>query len=179
MGARGTSPLAISHQLRSSRFTYAYRSIRLCLKRWSRRTPAGVTDISRWSSAATPPEEDRRTDPIPEGWQRSPAFDSRTPLTRPTSGIPPGCESGREPCSGGVAALDHRLIAIIPPGWGTRAQGNLMLCNGHQSSARGTASSDSSCILNLRIAKRTTTLTAPKMAFGPISRKTNSLPKTP
>ncbi len=41
----------------------------------TRPTPAGVTAISRWSSAATPPEGGRYDQPIPEGWQKTHDFD--------------------------------------------------------------------------------------------------------
>ncbi len=85
-------------------------------------TPAGVTEISRWSSEAIPPDRDCPARPIPEGWQnrlKLPHAGTRSESC--VSGIPSGCGTGRARLSGGVASLNHRLIADIPPGWGTRA----------------------------------------------------------
>ena len=33
-----------------------------------------------------------------------------------TAGIPPGCLNFKNAWTGGVAALNHRLLAVIPPG---------------------------------------------------------------
>ena len=69
--------------------------------------PGGVAEISRWSSAATPPVGMVRKSPHPGGMAESVA----------PSGIPPGCEVNPwGSVSGGVAALNHRLMSFIPPG---------------------------------------------------------------
>ena len=76
--------------------------------------PGGMPALSRWSSAATPPEHDPRPPPhpggMPEGWlavggyrvgQRCHPFRMGRTWRLP---------------SGGVAALDHRLRAVTPAG---------------------------------------------------------------
>ena len=67
---------------RSIRLSLAHPPIRPWLGMRTRPTPAGGTEISRWSSAAIPPVEGLRDDPILEGWQRSPCVDRRKNTSR-------------------------------------------------------------------------------------------------
>ena len=90
--------------------------------------PGGMTAISRWLSAATPPVSIITHQPHPGGMPEtrsghcdSPVKmqgnrDSDATIYRKTSGIPPGCDALLDCISGGVAALDHRLMAVTPPG---------------------------------------------------------------
>ena len=117
------------NRLHSIRMSIVLPPIRRWLGLWTPPTPAGVTDISRWSSAATPPGRGRPEQPILEGWQRTPdAHRSGNPTESHTSGIPPGCVSGRGLCSGGVAALNHRLRAGIPAGMRGNSQVSFFSC---------------------------------------------------
>ena len=83
-------------------------------------TPIGVTENSRWLSEATPPEEESRNELHPEGMAeivRSECRRPRWPIRKPNplaSLLDAG--AGGRPCSGGVAALNHRLISVTPPG---------------------------------------------------------------
>ena len=70
--------------------------------------PGGMPAISRWLSVATPPVSLKF--PHPGGMP-----DTRA-RHRETSGIPPGCEAHLDCISGGVATLNHRLMAVTPPG---------------------------------------------------------------
>ncbi len=68
---------------------------------------AGVLEaISRWSSAATPPDTDEGTQRPREGSKKSPGV----------SCIPSGCVVRGKPETGGIAraSLGHRLIALKP-----------------------------------------------------------------
>jgi hypothetical protein len=96
--------------------------------------PGGMKAISRWLSAATPPVSRPLTSPHPGGMPGtrarhcdSPVImqgdrDSDATIQRETSGIPPGCEALHCCISGGVAALNHRLMAVTPPGSGVGRQ---------------------------------------------------------
>src|SRR5665213_1572633 len=75
--------------------------------------PGGMSAISRGLSAATPPERDRSIFD-PEGviatlYLRTISLHSQTAATPPGSWV---CRSH----SGGIAALNPRLMACIPPG---------------------------------------------------------------
>ena len=81
--------------------------------------PTGISVIGRWLSEATPPEQSTRNKPIPEGLQNDEGvapndFSNRS--IKKNSGIPPGCNRYFATMSGGVAALNHRLIIFVPPG---------------------------------------------------------------
>ncbi len=90
--------------------------------------PGGMPEISRWLSAATPPVIDPTQAVHPGGIPgtrvrqiASPVNalgerDSEAAIPRETSGIPPGCDLPDQSASGGVATLNHRLIAVTPSG---------------------------------------------------------------
>ncbi len=54
---------------------------------------------------------------ILKGWQITPGPRGKFLPSATPSGIPPGCGNREGLCSGGVAALNHRLISDIPSGW--------------------------------------------------------------
>ena len=68
----------------------------------------GVTAISRWLSAATPPEKGCEKQPTPEGVAAT--------ERNQDAATPAGVMTNADMESGGVAALNHRLIAGIPAG---------------------------------------------------------------
>ena len=76
--------------------------------------PGGMQDISRWLSAAIPP--DSRPPPI---FSRTPAGVQDTSVPA-GPGVPHPCRGARKeegaPVSGGIASLNHRLMALTPPG---------------------------------------------------------------
>ncbi len=74
--------------------------------------PEGNSANSRWSGAA------KTTGPRPPHARLSRRDCSlcSTELAR-AAGIPSGYKSLWMPETGGVAALDHRLLAVTPPGW--------------------------------------------------------------
>ncbi|MFL5240549.1 MAG: hypothetical protein ACJ8FY_00425 [Gemmataceae bacterium] len=72
--------------------------------------PEGVTAISRWLSEATPPVDDARIQNDPGGVAESPRF-----IQMP-SATPAGSNRYYGRSSGGIAALNHRLMASTPPG---------------------------------------------------------------
>ena len=80
--------------------------------------PAGISVISRWLSEATPPERDTtRNKAIPEGLQNE---EDEVPndfkFHDEEFWHPSGMRRYFATMSGGVAALNHRLITIVPPG---------------------------------------------------------------
>src|SRR5207248_1330374 len=76
--------------------------------------PGGVTEISRWLSAAIPPETIAFNESTPEGSQQW------------LSGTPPGCSISWLG-SGGFAALNHRLISVTPTGSNTKTSRTTLL----------------------------------------------------
>ena len=75
--------------------------------------PEGNSANSRWSSAATPPDSVLVKSLYPVGIAAH-----RITENARTAGIPPGYRRLWMPETGGVAALDHRLWAVTPAGWG-------------------------------------------------------------
>lgn len=69
--------------------------------------PEGITALSRWLSGAIPPAGDRSADRIPAGM---PARNNAK------AGIPAGMPAMSAAQTGGVAALNRRLIAGSPAG---------------------------------------------------------------
>ena len=67
--------------------------------------PEGISAISRWLSAATPPEHDP---------QETSA--SRRDASLAVAGIPSGCKTLFVTVTGGIASLSPRLMAAIPSG---------------------------------------------------------------
>ena len=93
--------------------------------------PGGMPDISRWLSAATPPVKSplsRALHPggMPEDFaaderERLPKSPKTSDIWRHTAvaipaAIPPGWSVPGDSSIGGVAALNHRLMAMTPPG---------------------------------------------------------------
>ncbi len=73
--------------------------------------PGGMPAISRWLSAATPPELRPSRFPHPGGMPAGVALGRNSPHGPGFSAIPLGWGTERRLASGGVAALNHRRIS--------------------------------------------------------------------
>ena len=78
--------------------------------------PGGMPEISRGLSVSDTPGGHEQTGPHPGGVPE--------PFGRPFSGTLAGVRQPGGRLTGGIAALNPRLISSIPPGWRGRGQGD-------------------------------------------------------
>ena len=78
--------------------------------------PGGMPEVSRGLSVRDTPGGDEQTGPHPGGVPEPPG--------RPFSGTPAGVRQPGVRMTGGIAALNPRLISSIPPGWRYSGRGD-------------------------------------------------------